>query len=191
MLGGACSAAGKSDNVAMLVKVEERSRLDDEALCEFGEAHPGWKVERVGGTFVMSPTASNGAGYSSTLSWLLYKWGRGHGYKAFDAQAGFTMPNGDVLSPDCSLIKKSVWKSLDKAVQSSYAKVALDVVVEVIAKTDRVSQVRDKCERYLAYGHKYAVMLDPTRNTAADWGKAPLGFPAPDELLAELIREND
>jgi len=173
----------------MLVKIEDRSRLDDEALHEFGEAHPGWKVERVGGTFVMSPTASNGAGYSATLNWLLYTWGREHGYKAFDAQAGFTMPNGDVLSPDCTLIKKSVWKSLDKAVQSSYAKVSLDVVVEVISKTDRISQVREKCEQYLAYGHKYVVMLDPIRKTAADWGEAPLGFPAPDELLAELIRE--
>jgi len=172
----------------MLAKARKADLLSDAALHDFGEANPGWTVERVGGSFVMTPTVSSGGRYNSVLNGVLFNWGRAHGYESFDSQTGFTMPNGDVLVPDASLLSVAAWRSLDKAMQESYAPVILDVIVEIVSKTDRVSRIVEKCERYLADGHKYVCMLDPVRKSVQAWGEPPANFPSPEELLAEILR---
>ena len=136
----------------------------------------------------MTPTASNRGAYCSTLNGVLFAWGRAHGYMTFDSQTGFAMPNGDVLVPDTSLLKTATWASLDKATQESYALVTLDVVAEIVSKTDRISQVVAKCEGYLADGHRYVLMFDPIRKTVQAWGEPPADSPLPEELLAEILR---
>jgi Uma2 family endonuclease len=83
------------------------------------------------------------------------------------------MPNGDVLVPDASLLSVATWTSLDKATQESYAPVILDVVAEIVSKTDRVSQIVAKCEGYHADGHRYVIMLDPIRKSVQAWGNRP------------------
>jgi Uma2 family endonuclease len=178
----------KSDNVLMLARAHVRDPLSDAALYDFGEANPGWMVERVGGSFVMTPTVSIGGAYNSTLNGVLFAWGRAHGYKSFDSQTGFTMPNGDVLVPDASLLKVATWTSLDKATQESYAPVILDVVAEIVSKTDRISKIVAKCEGYRADGHRYVLMFDPIRESVQAWGEPPADFPSPEELLAEILR---
>lgn len=178
----------KSDTVPMLAKAHKPDVLSDEALYGLGEANPGWTVERVGGSFVMTPTVSSGGRYNSVLNGVLFNLGRAHGYESFDSQTGFTMPNGDVLVPDASLLSVAAWTSLDKTMQESYAPVILDVVVEIVSKTDRVSQIVEKCEGYHADGHGYVIMLDPIRESVQAWGEPPADFPSPEELLAEILR---
>lgn len=172
----------------MLAKAHKADLLSDAALYDFGEANPGWTVERVGGSFVMTPTVSSGGRYNSVLNGVLFNWGRAHGYESFDSQTGFTMPNGDVLVPDASLLSIATWTSLDKATQDSYAPVILDVVAEIVSKTDRLSRIVSKCEAYHADGHRYVLMFDPIRKSVRAWGEPPNDFPTPEDLLAEILR---
>ncbi len=170
----------------MLAKIEEQQSLSDDQLYAFGEAHLGWKVERVDGGIFMTPTRSSGGVFGSALTALLYAWGREHGFVCFDSSTGFTMPNGDVLIPDAALILRETWESAGKAVQDSFAPLSLDVVVEVVSATDRVAYLVRKCERYRDDGHKFALLLDPIRKRVRSWGMAPPNFPSSEEILAEI-----
>ncbi len=172
----------------MLAKAEELQTLSDDELLLFGEAHPGWKVERVDGGLFMTPTYSSGGIVNSALTAFLHSWGRDHGFVCFDSSTGFTMSGGDVLIPDGSLVAREIWDSVGKDVQNSYAALHLDVVVEIVSATDRVAYLVRKCERYLADGHKYVLLLDPIRKRVQSWGMVPPNFPAPEAILAEILR---
>jgi Uma2 family endonuclease len=55
---------------------------------------------------------------------------------------------------------------------------APDVVVELRSENDRGREaIAEKCERWVAYGVGYVVLLDPFTKTIREWGVQPLGFP--------------
>lgn len=181
----------KDDNVAMLVQVHLERPISDRELWRIGEDNPGWKVERVNGGVVMSPTSSKGSVHNAYLGSLLVQWARAHGYIPFESNCGITMPNPkrDVLVPDGALLRREKWDALSDEEQNSYARVDMDVIVEIVSKTDSFIEVVAKCERWKRDGAVYVVLLDPIRNRAQDWGAPPPEFPTPAQLLEGIAIE--
>ena len=162
--------------------------VSDEQLLRITEENPGWKIERVGGGLLMNATNASGGLQNARLTVLLSLWGEPHGYEVFDSNTGFTMPNGDVLSPDCSAIRGERWQALDRETQRSYAPLVPDVIVELMSPTDRLKAAREKCERWHRDGSAFVVLLDPDRHLFQTWGTPPSGFPDGDAIFAYILR---
>ncbi len=161
----------------MIARIPPPTTLGD--LERFSAANPGWQIERnADGTIVMSPTNSESGRHNARLVSILSSWNdRAGGGEVFDSSTGFTMPDGSVLSPDASWIRRERWKALSPEEQRAYAPIVPDVCVELVSTSDTYEKTIAKARRYIAYGASYAIVLDPQRNTMWREGERPAGFP--------------
>lgn len=86
------------------------------------------------------------------------------------------MPDGAVLSPDGSCIRQDRWDGLTPEQQDSYAPVCPDICIEIASKTDSWEKVRDKIDRYVAYGARYALAINPLTREIYERGSAVNGL---------------
>jgi Uma2 family endonuclease len=141
--------------------------------------NPGYRFERdTDGTLVVSPTASISGLRNARLGAALARWNEAlplPGF-CFDSSAGFTLPDGSLISPDAAWIARDRWLALTDEQHEEYAPIVPDVVIEVASKTDRPSALRMKLERCRALGAAYVLLLDPYREELWSAGEAPAGL---------------
>ncbi len=151
--------------------------ISDADLERFSRENPGWRVERDGsGSLHMSPTFAAGGARNAQLTWQLVAFARRHGGTAFDSNAGFTLPDGSVLSPDGAWIRAERWSELGAARRESYAAIVPDVWIEVRSKTDSVLRLQAKLKIVRSFGAAYVVLVDPYERKAWSEGEPPDGF---------------
>ncbi|MEL7354115.1 MAG: Uma2 family endonuclease [Cyanobacteria bacterium P01_A01_bin.116] len=116
---------------------------------------------------VMPPAGSNTGRRNLSLSQQLGNWVYQHESlgEGFDSSAGFTLPDGSILSPDASWIERSRWESLTPEEQDSFAPICPDVAIELRSKTDRLQEAQSKMKDYIANGTKVAVLINPQQKT--------------------------
>ena len=90
--------------------------------------------------------------------------------------AGFTLPDGSLISPDAAWIAHDRWLALTDEQHEEYAPIVPDVVIEIASKTDRPAALRAKLERCRALGAAYVLLLDPYREELWNAGEAPEGL---------------
>ena len=78
---------------------------------------------------------------------------------AFDSSTGFTLPDGAVRSPDASWMTLEKWQQLSEDEKESFAPVCPDFVLELKSKTDRLADLQEKMESYLANGARLGWLL--------------------------------
>jgi Uma2 family endonuclease len=80
----------------------------------------------------------------------------------FEANAGFTLPNGSVRSPDAAWVSNRRWDSLTEAEQEGYAPLCPEFVIELASPSDRIGDVKRKMvEEWLANGAELAWLIEP------------------------------
>lgn len=80
---------------------------------------------------------------------------------AFGSSAGFRMPDGSVLSPDASWVRRERWDALSRAAREGLGPLCPDAVFEVVSRNDDRAALRGKMEAYVANGAQMAVLIDP------------------------------
>jgi Uma2 family endonuclease len=151
--------------------------ITDADLLRISRDNPGWHVELIDGAVVMSPTSTDGGRRSAELLLILGLWGKSHGYVAFDSSTGFRVGEKTVLSPDTALMRRERWDALTPEERENFTEERVDVVVELVSKSDAPAQIRTKCERWRREGVAFVLMIDPYRKHVESWGEAPEGFP--------------
>lgn len=148
-------------------------------IFRMADEFPGWQIERLAGKIVMSPPAGSNTGRrNSRLNFILASFARTCGFDSFDSSTGWTLPNGDILSPDGSLVRTERFAALDEAERETFARLVPDVVVELVSPSDRDRKgPREKCDLWFEQGVRYVVLIDPFAKTIASWGTAPRDFP--------------
>jgi Uma2 family endonuclease len=96
----------------MFATVRLPSPISDADLYRIGEENPGWKVEFFDGAICMTPTSYESGRQNAKLTALLVAWAAHHGYAATDSSTGYKLPDGNVLSPDCALLRNDRLASL-------------------------------------------------------------------------------
>lgn len=158
----------------MLARIDLHRRITDEEIERVSRDNPGWQVEReTDGALVMSPNASRTSPKNAELVAQLVAYAKTHGGKAFGPDAGFTMPDKALLSPDGAWIAEDRWRALTEEQRDSYAPIVPDICVELLSKTDSQLRTRGKVERYREYGARYAIMIDPDRRESSSFGEPP------------------
>ncbi|NML64635.1 Uma2 family endonuclease [Hymenobacter sp. RP-2-7] len=69
-----------------------------------------------------------------------------------DSNAGFTLANGAVRSPDASWVSAGRWNALTAAQQDKFAQVCPEFVVEMRSKTDSLRVLPEKMKEYRQNG---------------------------------------
>jgi Uma2 family endonuclease len=137
----------------------------DTELFELGRRNPGFQFERSpAGDLVVTPTGSETARHELELGAQLHRWAARDGSGvAFSPSAGFRLPDGSVLSPDASWIRRERWLALSAMERQGFAPVCPDAVFEIVSHTDALTDLRKKMPAYLANGARLALLIDPGR----------------------------
>ena len=120
------------------------------------------ELTSTGELIVMPPTGSETGRQNFNLTSQLGVWFRQHGAGVcFDNNAGFTLPNGAIRSPDAAWIKSEKWDSLTAQQKKSFAPICPDFVVELRSQSDNLKQLLLKMFEYLENGTSLGWLIDP------------------------------
>jgi len=140
-------------------------RPTDEDILELSRRNPGLQIERsAAGELIVTPTGSEAGRRELELGAQLHRWAttEGHGV-AFGPSAGFQLPDGSLLAPDASWVRRQVWEALTPRQREGFAPLCPDAVFEILSRTDSLRDLQAKMRIYLANGAGLAVLIDPHR----------------------------
>jgi Uma2 family endonuclease len=120
----------------------------------------GRKYELIKGELVVSPAGMQHEGIAAELVILLgiflkaQKLGR-----VYTSSVGYTLPSGDLLSPDVSFVRTE--NLPDGKSPVGFGQLAPDLAVEIISPSDNMNDVEEKVELYLQNGTQLVWVINP------------------------------
>ena len=137
----------------------------DEEILELSRRNPGLQFERsAAGDLIVTPAGSKSGRRELVLGGQLDAWAESNGSGlAFGPSAGFRLPDGSMLSPDASWVRRDRWEGLSLSQQEDFAPVCPDAVFEIASPADALPILRRKMRAYLVNGCRLAVLVDPRR----------------------------
>lgn len=145
----------------------ERCMSDDEYF-DFCAANDGLRIERMsdGEIIIMAPTGGETGHRNIELSAQLHLWAKKDGRgKAFDSNTEFMLPDRSGLSPDGSWVENSRLRSLNGEQKRKFPPLCPDFVVELTSPSDRLPEVHEKMQRWMANGVQLGWLIDPDERT--------------------------
>jgi Uma2 family endonuclease len=132
-----------------------------ERLCgEYRELR--LELTSTGELIVMPPTGAETGRSNSNLTYQLEAWSRQNGTGVcFGNNAGFTLPNGAIRSPDGSWIKRERYDSLTERQKKTFAPICPDFAVELRSASDTLKELYLKMFEYLENGASRGWLIDP------------------------------
>jgi Uma2 family endonuclease len=139
-------------------------KMTDEQFALLCQENPGLRLELTaqGELSIMPPTGSKTGWRNSEISYSLTAWAKADGAGlTFDSSTLFTLPNGAKRSPDASWMRKDRWNTLSVEEQEGFAPLCPEFVIELRSPSDRLSDLQDKMQEYLANGAQLGWLIDP------------------------------
>jgi Uma2 family endonuclease len=134
---------------------EELCRKYDELRLE---------LTSTGELIVMPPTGLETGRRNFDLTYQLGAWSREDGTGVcFGSNAGFTLPNGAIRSPDAAWVKREKWDGLAKRQKEIFGRICPDFVVELRSPSDNLTQLYLKMFEYLENGASLGWLIDPSK----------------------------
>lgn len=139
-------------------------KVSDEQYLEFCEHNPDLRVERTakGDLIIMSPTGGKSGRQNFYLTTHFGLWAEKDGTgKGFDSSTEFSLPNGAKRMPDVSWVRNERWNALSDRQKEQFPPLCPDFVIELKSPTDRLKNLQEKMEEYLANGAQLGWLIDP------------------------------
>ena len=120
------------------------------------------ELTSTGELIVMPPTGSETGRSNADLTYQLIAWTKKDATGvSFGNNAGFTLPNGAIRSPDGSWIRRERYDSLTAQQKKTFAPICPDFVVELRSASDTLTQLNLKMFEYLENGASLGWLIDP------------------------------
>ncbi len=134
-----------------------------ESFEEFVALNPELSVEQNpnGEIVIVSPAGSESARRNVEISFQLQLWSKSYGGTTFDSSVLFTLPDGSKRGPDASWIAKERWEALSKEDREAFAPICPDFVIELRSRSDRLTDLKQKMNDYIANGVRLGWLIDP------------------------------
>jgi Uma2 family endonuclease len=138
--------------------------LTDAELEELCRANDNVRIERTReGVIHMNPPAGGG---SSRRNFEINRqfgawWATHERGEAFDSSGGFFLRDGSLLSPDTAYALPETLRTLKDDNPEGFLRLCPDFVIELLSATDKLSDAKEKMERWIANGAKLAWLVDP------------------------------
>lgn len=164
--------------------------LSEDALLELSSANDAVRLERTssGELLVMTPVGGNTSNKEVYLARELDLWAERDGKGlAFGSNAGFSLPDGSVLSPDAAWLSAEKWNALTAEQQSKYVPFCPEFIIELRSPSDRAAELEEKMLTWIGNGAQLAWLIDPTRKLAMIYRPGQ----EPETLLQPEVLEGD
>ena len=171
------------------LRVPPDLRLDDDLLFAICQANRDYRIERTaqGDIQIMPPTGGVTGRRNSDLNADLNLWARADGRGvAFDSSTGFVLPNGALVSPDCSWVLRERLARLSDDEKSRFLPLAPDFVIELASPTDGRTNLVAKMREYQENGVRLGWLILPTQRQVYRFSVRQ-----PEELLNEPMTMTD
>ena len=183
------------DKAPVLLSGPNLITMTDEEFFDFCQQNADLRIERTASheIVIMSPTGSRSGKRNARLNGQLYLWWSQHPSlgDTFDSSAGFTLPDGAVLSPDASWVSAAKWNALTTEQQEVFAPVCPEFIIELKSAKDSLKALQRKMQQWLRNGVQLAWLLVPKKETVYIYRA---GQPEPEvvrgfdqELLGEKV----
>ena len=140
----------------------------DDEFFEFCQLNSDIRIERGAdkGITVMPPVGGESSAASGDAYLQIGNWSRAHSGRPFESSAGFLLPDGSMLSPDVSWVRREAWQALTPEARKKFLPLCPDFIIEVKSPSDRPNVLQAKMEQWISNGVRLAFMLDPETETA-------------------------
>lgn len=149
---------------AITLNLHPTIELTDEQFALICSTNRDLKLERTatGELVIMPPTGGETGKKNSSINAQLWLWNQQSKLgEVFDSSTGFILPNGATRSPDAAWIKKSRWDSLTTQQQQQFIPLCPDFLIELRSNSDRLSDLQNKMQEYIANGLALGWLIDP------------------------------
>ena len=140
------------------------TKLTEEQFVRLCQENPDLQLELTarGELIIMPPTGMESGRRNMRLARRLDEWTEADGTGiAFDSSTMFTLPNGAKRSPDASWLRRDRWETLPKKEREGFGLICPDFVVELRSPTDRLKDLQEKMQEYIANGARLGWLIDP------------------------------
>ncbi len=145
------------------MRIRPARPIDDDELFELCAQNRDLRIERTaeGELIIMPPTGGETGNINFKLIAKLGAWverdGTGVG---FDSSTGFILPNGAERAPDAAWVTRARWEALAPEQRRKFPPLVPDFVLELRSPSDRIADVKEKMEEYVAQGVRLAWLVD-------------------------------
>lgn len=149
-----------------LIKTRSIGGMTEEQFFQFCQENDSIKFERNahGEILIMAPTGSDTSSFNSNLNLELGIWNREKKLGiVFDSNAGFTLPNNAVRSPDAAFITNERWALVTKDDRKRFAHICPDFISEILSESDDAKTLQDKMKEWIDNGCQLAWMINPKK----------------------------
>jgi Uma2 family endonuclease len=149
----------------LLLRLEEgRFTAADFAAFAAENSYLQLEMTKEGVMIVMMPVGPIGSKRNAKLTARLVNWAETDGTgEAFEATAGFKLPNGAERSPDACWIRLDRWEALTQEEKETFSPICPDFVVELRSRTDRLKPLQAKMREYIENGAQLGWLIDPVK----------------------------
>ena len=148
----------------IVLRLDSIVEITDDVLLELSSLNDALRLERnAQGELEILPPANITTGNQELgVGARVLIWAETDGTgAAFGPNAGYTLPNGAVRSPDASWVLKSRLAELtEEQKRHGFPPVSPDFVVEVRSSSDALRDLRRKMEEYIANGVRLGWLID-------------------------------
>jgi Uma2 family endonuclease len=165
-------------------------RFSDDELLEFCAANDSLRIERspAGELIVMAPAGGKTSNREGYLSRELDLWAEREGRGiAFNANGGFSLPDGSVRAADAAWLSLEKWNGLSLEEQSKFPPFCPEFVIELRSPSDAISELEKKMGDWISNGAQLGWLIDPQRKLAMIYrpGREPETLLDPEVLRGE------
>src|SRR5436190_21416496 len=166
--------------------------LTDDQLLRLCSDNRDFRIEMSaqGELIIMPPPGSKTGKRSSRINQRLANWTEHDGAGVcFNADTGFTLPNRAKRGPDAAWISHERWNRVPGEQREKLAPICPDFVVELRSPSDRLPDIQEKMEEYMANGARLGWLLDPFENRAYIYrhGQSPERIDSPTILCGDPV----
>jgi Uma2 family endonuclease len=153
-------------DTALPARVRPEIPMTDDDLFDFCQENELLRVERDanGDLLIMSPSGLDGEVSNLDLATELNIWARQDGRgRSFGNNAGFTLPDGSMRSPDAAWTSWEKWNSVPLVERKKFGRLVPEFIVELRSETDRLRPLQAKMQMWIDNGVELAWLIDPER----------------------------
>lgn len=162
----------QADSDFRLVLDFQNVRLKDEQFFRLCSDNSDLRIEMsaAGELIIMAPCKPTTGRRNAKIAQRLSNWAEQDGTgECFDSSSLFSLPNGAKRSPDASWILRARWERIPEEERNhaeKFEEICPDFVIELRSLSDRLRDLKEKMEEYVANGARLGWLLDPIDNFA-------------------------
>jgi len=177
--------------VRVVLNVSSLNLTDDQFLRLCSD-NRDFRIEMTsqGELIIMPPPGCKTGIRGSKINYRLAGWTEQDGTGVcFVTDTGFTLPNGARRGPDAAWITNERWDQIPEEQQEKLAHISPNFVIELRSPSDRLRDIQEKMDEYMANGVQLAWLLDPFDNCATIYrpGQAPERIEKPSILSGDPV----